>query len=164
MVFECVPSFNIRIVLVKLHDENIKFHSYTTFKSPSVYDNKKLYVHFTPKIYLIMPDTSELARGYTYVNSTQYKATLHLLHLLNITPATRILDIGCGPGNLTAHIASLVGTNGAVIGIDPSKSRIALALDLENHGTNVLLYSHPLHSQHATHILSTGHLPSSGSL
>ncbi|KAM0320778.1 hypothetical protein ACHAO8_000071 [Botrytis cinerea] len=82
-----------------------------------------------------MAETSELAKGYTLVNDTQFKAGLYLLQKLALTntPNTQILDIGCGPGNLTAHISSLL-PSAKVIGIDPSSSRIGLALSTyKNH-------------------------------
>lgn len=72
-------------------------------------------------------DTQELARGYTLLNNTQYSAGLFLISRLNITPGLKILDVGCGPGNLSAHLAHLVGKNGSVVGIDPSEERIAIA-------------------------------------
>ncbi|KAI9647603.1 hypothetical protein NHQ30_003988 [Ciborinia camelliae] len=84
-----------------------------------------------------MNDTLELAKGYTFVSDTQYNAGLYLLQNLAITPDSRVLDIGCGPGNLTAHIASLVGEKGTVIGIDPSRERIALALESFKNETNL---------------------------
>ncbi|KAK4233427.1 S-adenosyl-L-methionine-dependent methyltransferase [Achaetomium macrosporum] len=74
-------------------------------------------------------DTEQLARGYTLVNDTQYDAGLFLIQRLAIEPGMRVLDVGCGPGNLTAHIADLVGENGSVVGVDPSKERIAIALE-----------------------------------
>ncbi|KAF7942614.1 uncharacterized protein EAE97_006068 [Botrytis byssoidea] len=88
-----------------------------------------------------MSDTSELAKGYTLVNDTQYKAGQYLLEKLALahTPNIQILDIGCGPGNLTAHISSLV-PDGKVIGIDPSSSRIALALSTYGEQTNLEFY------------------------
>lgn len=76
-----------------------------------------------------MVDTEELAKGYTFVSDTQYDAGLFLLKRLGIVPGMRVLDVGCGPGNLTAHIAEVVRENGSVVGIDPSKERIAIALE-----------------------------------
>ncbi|KAH8651513.1 S-adenosyl-L-methionine-dependent methyltransferase [Tricladium varicosporioides] len=76
-----------------------------------------------------MVDTEELAKGYTFVSDTQYDAGIFLLKRLEIVRGMRVLDVGCGPGNLTAHIAEVVGENGSVVGIDPSKERIAIALE-----------------------------------
>ncbi|KAK2609495.1 hypothetical protein N8I77_002992 [Diaporthe amygdali] len=78
-----------------------------------------------------MTDTEELAKGYTSVNNTQFDAGLFLLKRLGVTPGLRVLDVGCGPGNLTAHIADVVGEKGSVIGIDPSKERITLAQEIK---------------------------------
>ncbi|KAJ9156781.1 S-adenosyl-L-methionine-dependent methyltransferase [Coniochaeta hoffmannii] len=75
-----------------------------------------------------MQDTEDLAVGYTLVNDTQYNAGLFLLQRLGISPGDRVLDVGCGPGNLTAHMADIVGEKGTVVGIDPSKERITIAL------------------------------------
>jgi SAM-dependent methyltransferase len=74
-------------------------------------------------------DTAQLARGYTLVNDTQYDAGLFLIQRLAIEPGMRVLDVGCGPGNLTAHLAELVGESGSVVGVDPSKERIAIAVE-----------------------------------
>ena len=76
-----------------------------------------------------MRDTKELAQTYTVVNNTQYDAGRFLIQRLDLEPGMRILDVGCGPGNLTAYLAELVGEHGAVVGIDPSEERIALARD-----------------------------------
>jgi ubiquinone/menaquinone biosynthesis C-methylase UbiE len=76
-----------------------------------------------------MPDTDELARGYTLANHAQYDTGIFLVNRLNIVAGMRILDVGCGPGNLTSKIAELVGEKGSVIGIDPSKERIAIAIE-----------------------------------
>lgn len=74
-----------------------------------------------------MVDSEELAKGYTLVNNTQYQAGLFLLERLTLKKGLKVLDVGCGTGNLTAHIASLVGQDGSVIGIDPSQERVAIA-------------------------------------
>lgn len=39
----------------------------------------------------------------------------------------RILDLGCGPGFLTAEIADGVGVDGSVTGVDPSDAMLAVA-------------------------------------
>lgn len=72
-------------------------------------------------------DNHALAQAYTAVSSTQSSLGLELIANLGISNGARVLDVGCGPGNLTAHIAKLVGANGRVIGIDPSEERIAIA-------------------------------------
>ncbi|TLD04119.1 hypothetical protein PgNI_11316 [Pyricularia grisea] len=82
-------------------------------------------------------DTFELAKGYTVNNATQHSTGLFLLDRLNVKPGMHVLDIGCGPGNLTAHIAELVGPTGKVVGIDPSKERLALAQDLATNRSNL---------------------------
>jgi len=74
-----------------------------------------------------MTDTKELASGYVNLNHTQSDAGNFLLKRLEIVAESRVLDVGCGPGNLTARIAELVGDSGSVVGIDPSKERIAIA-------------------------------------
>ena len=42
-------------------------------------------------------------------------------------PGERVLDVGCGTGRLAAHVASLVGPDGEVVGVDPLPMRIELA-------------------------------------
>lgn len=78
-----------------------------------------------------MADTEELAKGYTSVNNTQFDAGLFLLRRLGVTPGLHVLDVGCGPGNITSHIAEIVGDKGSVVGIDPSKERITLAQEIK---------------------------------
>jgi arsenite methyltransferase len=89
---------------------------------------------------MVIVDTEELAKGYIAVNNTQFDAGLFLLKRLGIVPGNRVLDVGCGPGNLTAHIAEIVGKDGTVVGIDPSKERIALALELKKVTPNLSFY------------------------
>ncbi|KAG9241718.1 S-adenosyl-L-methionine-dependent methyltransferase [Calycina marina] len=74
-----------------------------------------------------MIEPKELAQGYTLVNDTQYNAGLFLLDKLGDITGLKVLDVGCGTGNLTTYIARLVGEDGSVVGIDPSKERITIA-------------------------------------
>src|SRR5215207_8370490 len=46
---------------------------------------------------------------------------------LSLQPGERVLDIGSGPGFLAAEMATEVGPNGRVYGIDPSDSMLASA-------------------------------------
>ncbi|KAI9048921.1 hypothetical protein LZ554_006772 [Drepanopeziza brunnea f. sp. 'monogermtubi'] len=82
-------------------------------------------------------DTPELAQGYTAVSNTQFDAGLFLLQRLKVVPGNHVLDVGCGPGNISAHIAAIVGKDGTVVGIDPSKERIGLALELVKEAPNL---------------------------
>jgi arsenite methyltransferase len=50
-----------------------------------------------------------------------------VLRLLALRPGERVLDIGSGPGLLSAEMAAAVGVAGAVRGIDVSDSMLALA-------------------------------------
>lgn len=74
-----------------------------------------------------MGDTRNLAEGYTLVNDTQSNLGLDLINKLQIKPGQAILDVGCGPGNLTGYLADLTNVKGKVVGIDPSRERISIA-------------------------------------
>ncbi|MFJ1752158.1 methyltransferase domain-containing protein [Kitasatospora sp. NPDC088134] len=50
--------------------------------------------------------------------------------LPELRPGQRVLDVGCGPGTITADLAELVGPQGRVIGIDPSAEVLAQAAGL----------------------------------
>ena len=50
-----------------------------------------------------------------------------LLRRAGIAPGQRVLDIGCGPGDLSLHAAELVGPQGRVVGIDASAAAIDAA-------------------------------------
>jgi ubiquinone/menaquinone biosynthesis C-methylase UbiE len=49
------------------------------------------------------------------------------IDLARITPGERVLDIGCGTGEVTMRAKARTGPNGIVIGIDPAPEMIAVA-------------------------------------
>ena len=68
-------------------------------------------------------------RWRTVANSAQYLRPY-------IVPGAQVLDVGCGPGTITAEFGELVGQKGNVLGIDVANDVIVLARD-EPHGANV---------------------------
>ncbi len=52
---------------------------------------------------------------------------LAVMQALNLNVDDAILDIGCGAGHLLEDIALAVGTNGNVVGLDPSETQLAAA-------------------------------------
>jgi SAM-dependent methyltransferase len=53
--------------------------------------------------------------------------TLPLLERAGVTAGLRCLDVGCGGGDVTFDLASLVGITGSVVGVDLDATKIGLA-------------------------------------
>src|SRR5215470_15844457 len=45
--------------------------------------------------------------------------------LMHIQPGDSVLDVGCGPGSDTIHLADLVGAAGEVVGLDYDETMVA---------------------------------------
>jgi trans-aconitate methyltransferase len=52
----------------------------------------------------------------------------------DLAPGRRVLDVGCGVGDLTAQVADLVGPAGAVLGVDAAAGMIEVASALVRPG------------------------------
>ena len=50
-----------------------------------------------------------------------------MLRAAGIRPGMRVLDVGCGAGDVSFLAATLVGRDGSVVGVDRSAEAIALA-------------------------------------
>jgi arsenite methyltransferase len=72
-------------------------------------------------------DTPELARTYERAGIVQFHHGKFLVGLLAPKAGEHVLDIGAGTGRLAEFVASLVGPQGRVIGIDPLESRVDIA-------------------------------------
>ena len=49
---------------------------------------------------------------------------MRLLQGLGLSPGMKILDVGCGAGDVALLVAELVGESGEFVGIDRSESAI----------------------------------------
>ncbi|MCG2736236.1 MAG: methyltransferase domain-containing protein [Candidatus Methanoperedenaceae archaeon] len=75
----------------------------------------------------VKSDNQLLAERYDRVSEGQFKNGLILIEKLGVKKGHNVLDIGCGTGRLTLHVANLIGPGGRMVGIDPSVQRIEVA-------------------------------------
>ena len=66
------------------------------------------------------------AKAYGALSTPQYDMGCTFLRVLNVSRGDKVLDMGCGTGELTKFIADLVGGDGEVVGVDPDEARIKL--------------------------------------
>jgi ubiquinone/menaquinone biosynthesis C-methylase UbiE len=79
-----------------------------------------------PSSYALGHAEDELGR---IINVARYLGDLteHVLRLAGLDRGMRVLDVGCGPGDVVFLAARLVGPQGTVIGVDRSPEAIELA-------------------------------------
>lgn len=63
------------------------------------------------------------SKNASFVYSARYAQAV--LALLDPQPGERIVDLGCGTGELTRLIADAVGTKGKVVGVDSSEAMVS---------------------------------------
>ena len=68
-----------------------------------------------------------IAEAYTHHSRWQASQAHRLLNLVSVNPGARVVDIGCGTGEIARIIASLVGPRGTVEGIDTDALRLQQA-------------------------------------
>jgi SAM-dependent methyltransferase len=75
------------------------------------------------------PDPAQLVAGMDQV--AQWSAVRQLRAWertqLAVTPGDRVLDVGCGPGDVAIELSAVVGPTGAVLGVDASEAMIDAA-------------------------------------
>jgi len=83
----------------------------------------------------VMSDAASYPLGYTEAEARRLAdqsafyedLTIDVLRRASIGSAMRVLDLGCGVGDVSFLAAQLVGTNGTVLGIDRSASSVETA-------------------------------------
>ena len=60
-------------------------------------------------------------------------ATERLLREAGLAPGMRVLDVGCGAGDVAMIASRIVGPTGAVVGVDQDAKSIAVAADRAKH-------------------------------
>jgi ubiquinone/menaquinone biosynthesis C-methylase UbiE len=69
---------------------------------------------------------TEYANTASFVYSDAF--TQPILHLLSAKEGERIVDFGCGSGELTRVLADLVGKDGFVLGLDSSANMVSYSI------------------------------------
>ena len=78
------------------------------------------------------------AKVYNEIGAPEKRHGRELMSLLSIKEGSKVLDFGCGTGNLTEVLADMVGPRGEVVGVDPDGERIKFAS--ERHSAGNLTY------------------------
>ncbi|KAF8583362.1 S-adenosyl-L-methionine-dependent methyltransferase, partial [Ramaria rubella] len=77
------------------------------------------------------PESSNTWSAELYQDSVPFvfspEFTSNILQLLDAKPGEKIWDFGCGSGEVTLELQSLVGDNGLVVGVDSSASMVEQA-------------------------------------
>lgn len=69
------------------------------------------------------------AKAYEELNKPQYDAGCKFINDLNIPQGAKMLDMGCGTGELTKYTTDITGPDGEVVGVDPDAARIKIAAE-----------------------------------
>ena len=67
------------------------------------------------------------AEVYSMSVRPQYEMWRALTEELHLTKGEKVLDMGCGTGDITKLVSEIVGIEGKVVGVDPDEARINFA-------------------------------------
>ena len=80
------------------------------------------------------------AKSYGALNNPQYELGCGFIRSLNLTKGDKVLDMGCGTGDVTAFICDVVGQDGEVVGVEPDEARVKIARENFKDIDNVTFY------------------------
>jgi ubiquinone/menaquinone biosynthesis C-methylase UbiE len=67
------------------------------------------------------------AKSYGELNKPQYDSSIEFIkEFIHFSEGDKVLDMGCGTGDITKYIADIVGSKGEVVGVDPDDERIKI--------------------------------------
>jgi arsenite methyltransferase len=84
-------------------------------------------VHANPASTLQFDEEAARRIAVLYLHPDMVERRRRVRQALALRPGERVLDVGCGPGFLTGEVASEVGADGWVSGIDISEAMLAAA-------------------------------------
>ncbi|CAB4015521.1 Hypothetical predicted protein [Paramuricea clavata] len=68
------------------------------------------------------------AKAYDQLSKPQYESGCKFIsEFINLSPGDKVLDMGCGTGQVTKYVADIVGPDGQAVGVDPDAARIKIA-------------------------------------
>ena len=85
---------------------------------------------------MIARGTKRNAALYSQVNDFQLQCGKRLALTAGIKHGDKVLDMGCGTGELTAILAQMVGEETSIVGVDPDLERIKVAG--QHHSKNII--------------------------
>ena len=78
------------------------------------------------------------ALSYEQHNNVQQGLGIKMIEKLQFGKGMRVLDLGCGTGNLTKVLSEKVGPEGRIVAVDPDKERLQIAR--ENYSASNIEY------------------------
>lgn len=65
-------------------------------------------------------------------SADQYHQGKKLIAKIPVGAGDKVLDLGCGTGNLAVVLSELVGPEGKVVAVDPDEERIKIAKEVNS--------------------------------
>ncbi|XP_046846871.1 uncharacterized protein LOC124440522 [Xenia sp. Carnegie-2017] len=84
----------------------------------------------------------EMAEKYSKHSDAQFMHGKKFVEALGIALGDKVLDVGCGTGEIAAYVADTVKEDGLCVGFDPDKYRIEVAMEKHLPGRTNITFFH----------------------